>query len=90
VTAMSWSDQTVSYKRIELTGTIFVEEKKGRVLRGVSCAPRIISQKGEKGNQSMCGKERKKRQEEERKYIERLNDLTRPMPKTFWNETKRR
>jgi hypothetical protein len=90
VTAMPKLDQAVADKKIEMMGTVFVEGRKSWVLRGVSYAPKIVSQKGEKANQSVCGKQRKKRQEEERNYIEKLNDLTRPMPKSFWNKTKRR
>ena len=32
----------------------------------------------------------KRKQKEEREYIRRLNDLTRPMPKSFWERTEQR
>ena len=32
----------------------------------------------------------KKKQKEEREYIRRLNDLTRPMPKSFWERAGKR
>ena len=32
----------------------------------------------------------KRKQKEEREYIRRLNDLTRPMPKSFWERTGQR
>ena len=61
MTAMPKQDEAVEDKKVEMTETVFVEGRKNWVLCGVSCAPKIVSQKGEKGNQSMCGKQREKR-----------------------------
>ena len=66
--------------------------EKRPIICGGNCAPRMASQKKRKTWKAkyVVDVKEKRKQKEEREYIRRLNDLTRPMPKSFWERTGQR